>query len=326
MSVTIQIRRDTAANWTSVNPVLHQGEIGVETDTGKGKMGDGATAWASLAYWNPGGGGGAPLNSPAFTGVPTAPTATPGTSTTQLATTAFAAAAFTALLPIAVKSSAYSPANGEYVPVDASGSSVTITLPPAPANNTLCGVKMVAVAGSNVVTIAGNGATFNSGEAGPLTLRIKDQGVVLCYNTTLTAWYVTADDQPLSGLDARYVLITGGAMQGPLSPAVVALTDAATVAVNAAAGNDFRLLLTSGVGGTRAMGAPSSPVDGQSITIALTQPASGGPCAVTWNAAYAFGAAGAPTLSTAANAADIVGFRYYAAASKWRYLGSGLGF
>ncbi len=50
MSVTIQLRRDTAANWTSVNPTLANGEAGWETDTGKVKIGNGATAWASLAY------------------------------------------------------------------------------------------------------------------------------------------------------------------------------------------------------------------------------------------------------------------------------------
>jgi hypothetical protein len=46
----IQLRRDTAATWTSVNPVLAAGEIGLETDTRQIKAGDGATAWASLAY------------------------------------------------------------------------------------------------------------------------------------------------------------------------------------------------------------------------------------------------------------------------------------
>lgn len=46
----IQVRRDTAANWASVNPVLSAGEIGLETDTLKIKAGDGTTAWASLAY------------------------------------------------------------------------------------------------------------------------------------------------------------------------------------------------------------------------------------------------------------------------------------
>jgi hypothetical protein len=50
MAVTIQVRRDTSANWVSVNPVLHQGEPGVETDTGRFKYGDGSTTWTSLGY------------------------------------------------------------------------------------------------------------------------------------------------------------------------------------------------------------------------------------------------------------------------------------
>ena len=51
MADLIQLRRDTAANWTSANPVLSQGEQGYETDTGKMKIGDGSTAWSSLAYF-----------------------------------------------------------------------------------------------------------------------------------------------------------------------------------------------------------------------------------------------------------------------------------
>ena len=46
----IQVRRDTAANWTSVNPTLAAGEMGFETDTGKFKIGTGSTAWTSLFY------------------------------------------------------------------------------------------------------------------------------------------------------------------------------------------------------------------------------------------------------------------------------------
>lgn len=46
----IQTRRGTAASWTSTNPTLAAGEIGFETDTGKFKIGNGSTAWASLAY------------------------------------------------------------------------------------------------------------------------------------------------------------------------------------------------------------------------------------------------------------------------------------
>lgn len=50
MANRIQIRRDTAANWSAANPVLGQGEEGYETDTGKIKLGDGTTAWNSLGY------------------------------------------------------------------------------------------------------------------------------------------------------------------------------------------------------------------------------------------------------------------------------------
>jgi hypothetical protein len=46
----IQVRRDTAANWTSTNPTLAAGEIGLETDTLKIKVGNGSTAWTSLSY------------------------------------------------------------------------------------------------------------------------------------------------------------------------------------------------------------------------------------------------------------------------------------
>jgi len=46
----LQLRRDTAANWTSNDPTLAEGELGVETDTLKMKVGDGSTAWTALAY------------------------------------------------------------------------------------------------------------------------------------------------------------------------------------------------------------------------------------------------------------------------------------
>ena len=47
----MQQRRGTAAQWTSSNPTLEAGEIGWESDTNKFKIGDSATAWASLEYF-----------------------------------------------------------------------------------------------------------------------------------------------------------------------------------------------------------------------------------------------------------------------------------
>lgn len=54
-------RRGTAAEWTIANTVLYEGEAGYETDTGKFKVGDGATAWNDLDYQS--GGGGSPTGS-----------------------------------------------------------------------------------------------------------------------------------------------------------------------------------------------------------------------------------------------------------------------
>jgi hypothetical protein len=51
----IQVRRGTAAQWVTANPVLSSGELGFETDTGKFKIGDGALEWDELKY--AGGGG-----------------------------------------------------------------------------------------------------------------------------------------------------------------------------------------------------------------------------------------------------------------------------
>lgn len=63
MTTQLQVRRDTAANWTSANPTLLSGEIGFETDTNRFKIGDGTTAWTSLAYLTTYGGSGAGFSS-----------------------------------------------------------------------------------------------------------------------------------------------------------------------------------------------------------------------------------------------------------------------
>jgi nitrogen fixation protein len=57
--ITIKLRRGTAAQWTATNPVLAEGEVGLETDTRKFKVGTGAAAWNSLQYWGGSGGGAA---------------------------------------------------------------------------------------------------------------------------------------------------------------------------------------------------------------------------------------------------------------------------
>lgn len=128
-----------------------------------------------------------------------------------------------------------------------------------------------------------------------------------------------------AAVQALAVLLAGSTMGGYLAPKVVTLTDAATILVDASKGNQQRVTL----GGDRAMGVPSNPVDGESLTFELVQDATGSRT-VTWPTGsagdYDFGSGTAPTLSTAAHAMDMVAFRYSAAAlngaGAWCYLGA----
>lgn len=149
----IKLRRDTAANWTTNNPVLAEGEVGFEKDTYKFKIGDGTSLWSVLGYFGGeisdatggakgiiqlagalGGTAAAPTAlgyadaaalavamglkanasdvtaslvlkanaaNAALTGVPTAPTATFGDNSTQISTTGFVQAAVAAVLDAA---------------------------------------------------------------------------------------------------------------------------------------------------------------------------------------------------------------------------------
>jgi hypothetical protein len=98
-----------------------------------------------------------------------------------------------------------------------------------------------------------------------------------------------------------------------VAPAVVALTDAATVALDASQGNDFRLT----IGGNRTMGTPANPVNGQQIIFQITQ-GSGGSNTLSWSGGYEFSAdLPQPTLSTAAGQTDLLGFIYNAGKSQW---------
>jgi hypothetical protein len=101
--------------------------------------------------------------------------------------------------------------------------------------------------------------------------------------------------------------------QGAVAPTVVSLTDAATIAVDASLGNDFRVTIA----GNHTMGTPANPTDGQQVIFQVTQ-GSGGPFAITWDTGYEFSAGlPKPNLSTTAGQTDLLGFIYNAAKGKW---------
>lgn len=159
----------------------------------------------------------------------------------------------------------------------------------AQPQSTLSGAA--AVAGSNTVPICqvGGGSGCNSTTANPLV------------NATFTQIYTF-----ISGLVTSTAnLFTAG--QG-VTPS--ALTNASTIAVNAALSNKFTLLL-SATGQT--MGCPTGVATGTDkfITIDITQPASGGPDDLKWDPCYQFTAGTPPIqsnngLSAAAGVTDVV--------------------
>jgi hypothetical protein len=109
---------------------------------------------------------------------------------------------------------------------------------------------------------------------------------------------------------------------GGLAPAVVHLTDAATIAVDASAGNDFRVTL----GGSRTMGTPANPVNGDQIIFQVTQ-GTGAPYTITWASGYQFSAGlPQPALSTSAGHTDLLGFVYNATTGTWLLAASLNGF
>ena len=91
------------------------------------------------------------------------------------------------------------------------------------------------------------------------------------------------------------------------------LTDAATIAVDASLGNDFRVTIA----GNRTMANPANPSDGQQIIFQVTQ-GSGGSFTLTWGSGYEFSTGlPQPTLSTTAGQTDLLGFVYNAAKGTW---------
>lgn len=98
--------------------------------------------------------------------------------------------------------------------------------------------------------------------------------------------------------------------------ATAVLTDASVIALNAAAGNHFRVTL----GGNRQLQNATNPADGQKITLEVIQDGTGSRT-LSYDTAYDFGVAGAPVLTTTPGARDLIGFVYSSSKSAWLFSG-----
>ena len=127
-------------------------------------------------------------------------------------------------------------------------------------------------------------------------------GQSLYYNSVTNLW--SNQTPPMS--------ITGQ-MAVSLETAVVALIDAATIAVDASLGNTFTVTL----GGNRTLGTPTNPSSGQKIIVRATQDGTGGQT-LSYSAGWNLGADFAGlSLSTTANTTDYIGAIYNSITSKW---------
>lgn len=121
--------------------------------------------------------------------------ATAGTGALLLgAPRADAANAFAALAPTSVKTGNYTASPGDFVPVSATGATVTIALPSAPSDQAQIGVKVISIADPQVVTVSCGGSDVFDRTAGPTSLDISSlgQGVLLQYQAGSRVWYVQA--------------------------------------------------------------------------------------------------------------------------------------
>lgn len=116
-------------------------------------------------------------------------------------------------------------------------------------------------------------------------------------------WQVTPNGSTTRG-NGMELTSDGLAVTGRLVSSVLALSDGANIAVNAAGGNSFRVTL----GGNRTLDNPSNLVDGQFLFFRVKQDGTGSRT-LAYGSKYKF-PGGAPTLSTAAAAQDAIACQY----------------
>jgi hypothetical protein len=185
MTSRLQNRRDTAANWTSNNPTLAAGELGLETDTTKYKIGDGTTAWNSLAYAYTAGAAGAtgPTGPIGATG-PTGATGASGFGGVE-AINAQTGTTYTFVLTDRddLVTASNSSAQTYTIPLNSSVAFPTGSL----VNLIQIGTGQVTIQGAGGVTVLSTGATA----ATPKT-RVRYSAITLIKAGTDT-WYATGD-------------------------------------------------------------------------------------------------------------------------------------
>lgn len=207
----IQLRRGTASQWTSANPVLAAGEQGWESDTNKVKIGNGSSAWNSLSYAVTGASGtvtsvvagtgltGGTITSTGTIAIDTSVTA--DLSTAQTFTNKTLTAPIINLSINAQTGTTYTPVlsdNGKLVTLN-NASAITVSIPTNASVAYAVGAQInfawITGAGQPTITAATPGTTTILSTGGTTTspkLRVANS-VCSCVKIATDTWLVTGD-------------------------------------------------------------------------------------------------------------------------------------
>lgn len=238
------------------------------------------------------------LNAPALTGVPTAPTAAPGTNTTQLATTAFVVAADAGKQPLDTDLTTIAGLTATTDNFIQSKSS-------AWASRTVAQVKTdLGLTGTN----SGDNAAASATVSGIVEL-LTDAETQTGTDTTraMTAANLTAKEAVAGGWRANTAnrILTTDIVWG--DAAEVTLTDAATIAVDMSTFLNAKVTLA----GNRTLGQPSNIKVGQSGAIRIIQDGTG-TRTLAYHADWKFAGGTDPVVSTSAGANDLLFYQVIA--------------
>lgn len=332
MTTRIQLRRATAAAWSAANPVLALGEMGIETDTYKIKVGDGVTLWNGLAYF-----------AHSWADVTGKPTVIASGATQAAARSAISAASLDAngKIPVSELPASLMAYQGVW---NAQTNSPTLV------NGTgdIGDVYRVTVGGTrnlgtgNITFDVGDYVILNTnlvweksdttdavssvaGRTGDVTLSIGDVSGSATAEFTLGQLHIGhATDTTLSRISAGVLGVEGVAVPTTssvstltnkrITPRVTSITSSATPTIESDSFDQFNVTaLAVAITGWTITGTPS---DGQKLLIRIKD--NGTARGITWGAStfVASGAASMPT-TTAAGKTHLIGFIYDSVAARW---------